>query len=169
MITKECQPPEPIHLNDRDFAVFLAGPIQGSPDWQRSTVEIFRQLPNDEDIHILNPRRNTLGRAFNYEEQVAWEKIGLRRASKFGAIIFWFAKRDMKLPYETGRAYAQTTRIEFGRVLGWLDSDPFIDVSIGIEPGYRGSENYINTCAKEFNLPVFETLEETCAYSISNI
>lgn len=115
--------------------------------------------------HVFNPRRTTINENFNYQQQVTWEKAYLRRASRYGAIIFWFAKQDLGLPYEKGRAYAQTSRIEFGRAIGWMDSREGVNLSIGIEPGYSGSERYIRSCAEEFRLPVHQTLKATCDYA----
>jgi hypothetical protein len=158
----EHKPPQHVLLNEDDLSLFFAGPIQGAPDWQTEGIKIVENFPEDEEIHILNPRREYLGEEFVYEKQVKWEKVGLNAVKKSGGVIFWFAKRDLSVPYEETRAYAQTTRIEFGRVMGWKDYDPTINVSIGIEPGYKGSEKYFKTCADEFELPIFPTLEETC-------
>jgi hypothetical protein len=168
MIVHECVPPVYESFPDSDPLIFLAGPIQGATDWQRDAVNIFKQVSGDDQLlRIANPRREELDKAsFNYAEQVAWEKQHLHRAAKHGAIIFWFAARDIEIPYEKGRAYAQTTRFEFGRAFGWLDSGNPVQLAIGIEPGYKGSENYIKLCATEYSIPVFSHLEDVCLEAV---
>lgn len=156
------QPPNAANLTLHDRAIFLAGPIQGAPNWQAQAVNRLQDYDSAIGAHVFNPRRPFLAENFNYEQQVMWEKAYLRRAARFGAIIFWFARQDPKLPYEKGRAYAQTSRIEFGRVMGWLDTQPDIKLSIGVEPGYSGSEKYFKSCAAEFGLPIHTELGKTC-------
>jgi hypothetical protein len=157
------QPPLEIEASNKEPVVFLAGPIQGAAEWQMRAVEILQAAEDLHHkaltIHVANPRRDYLDGEFSYAAQVSWEKAGLLRAAKYGAIIFWFAAQDSEQPYEQGRAYAQTSRIEFGRVMGWHDYNPDINIAIGIEPGYQGSERYYLTCAEEKNLRVYTTLE----------
>ncbi len=77
--------------------------------------------------------------------------------------VFWFAARDKDLPYEEGRAYAQTSRIEIGKVLGWKDYEPQIKVAVGFEPTYTslggGSERYIRDECRLYSMPVHDSLE----------
>lgn len=156
-------PPKAVAIEAGQPSVFLAGPIQGAPDWQSESVETFEKIWNgDQVLNIFSPRRATLKSDFDYQAQTDWEKAGLRQASKNGVIVFWFAARDFALPYEEGRAYAQTSRVEFGRVFGWKDYKPGINVAIGIEPGYSGSEKYFKTCAAEFNIKIHDNLESLC-------
>ena len=62
------------NVNDlgKCWKVFLAGPIQGAPNWQHSVENLFvnEQYSN---IVFLSPRRLSYDN-FNYEEQVLWEK-----------------------------------------------------------------------------------------------
>lgn len=164
------QPPEALTIHKSEPLIFLAGPIQGASDWQMDAVGIIAdekcERRSGANLHIANPRRNYLEDSFNYEKQVKWEKLGLKRAAKNGAIVFWFAAQDPDQEYEEGRAYAQTSRIEFGRVLGWFDYNPFIDIVIGIENGYTGSERYFRTCAQEKRLPLHKTLSEVCSRAL---
>jgi hypothetical protein len=141
--------------------LFLAGPIQGAPDWQSEAISLIKERQNDFELsrlHIANPRREYIDGTFSYPEQVAWEKRNILRAAKYGAVLFWFAKQDPTIEYESGRAYAQTSRVEFGRVCGWKDYALNLKLIIGIEPGYTGSERYFRTCADEHHLTVYEDL-----------
>ncbi len=164
-------PPENLELPDSEPVLFLAGPIQGAPDWQKYASNYFLREPYVlmHSLHIANPRREYLDEKFNYDAQVEWEKAALLKAARNGAIIFWFAAKDPDQPHETGRAYAQTSRVEFGRVMGWLDYNPAISLVVGIEPGYKGSEKYFATCAAEKNLAIYSDLDEVCAAALDSI
>ena len=92
------------------WKVFLAGPIQGAPNWQHSVETLFMNEQQNNKIVFLSPRRLNYDN-FNYEEQVQWEKKYMGLAD---VILFWIpeASEDIK-----GRSYAQTTRTEFGEYL----------------------------------------------------
>lgn len=153
--------------------LFLAGPIQGAPDWQAKAITtVSRSLERCESagvLHISNPRRDYIDEQFSYPEQVRWEKHNILRAAKFGAVMFWFAKQDPSVEYEAGRAYAQTSRVEFGRVCGWKDYALNLNLVLGIEPGYNGSERYFKTCADEYDIPVYTDLDSTINASLKLI
>ena len=83
--------------------VFLAGPIQGAPEWQN-------ELPDLPNVTYLSPRRDDYS-GFNWDEQVAWETNGLKIAD---VVLFWIPSPAEKIE---GRDYAQTTRTEFGEYL----------------------------------------------------
>ena len=99
------------NVNDLDkcWKVFLAGPIQGAPNWPHSVENLFTN-EQYSNIVFLSPRRLSYDN-FNYEEQVLWEKKYMALAD---VILFWIpeASEDIK-----GRSYAQTTRTEFGEYL----------------------------------------------------
>lgn len=164
-MAKVHQPVEALHLSEVEPLFFLAGPIQGAPDWQKEAVQIIDDYRPSPTTHIANPRREYLDDGFNYKEQVTWEDRARMRAARRGALIFWLAEQDPEQPYEKGRPYAQTTRFEFGEVIGWLHFDPTIRVALGIDPGYSGSVNYYRHQAKRYTIPVHDTLSGTC-YSV---
>lgn len=94
------------------WKVFLAGPIQGAPNWQHSVENLFVNEQNSK-IVFLSPRRLNYEN-FNYEDyekQVQWETKYMALAD---VILFWIpeAIEDVKF-----RSYAQTTRTEFGEYL----------------------------------------------------
>ena len=99
------------NVNDlgKCWKVFLAGPIQGAPNWQHSVENLFvnEQYSN---IVFLSPRRLSYDN-FNYEEQVLWEKKYMALAD---VILFWIPE---EIENVEGRSYAQTTRTEFGEYL----------------------------------------------------
>lgn len=149
------------HIDDR--YVFLAGPIQGAPLWQPESAETMAEVaqkhPSKGTLIIVSPRRNGLSSDFNYDNQVAYEKRYLRRASQYGANMFWFANQDPNVPYEDGRPYGKTTFGEFNRVFGWRDYNPNVNICTGMEPGYDGlSSRYIKTMLKEHKELVYRDL-----------
>lgn len=148
---------------DDDPCLFLTGPIQGAPNWQADAIEILTHVRSRGDLRVYNPRSDNLG-SHTYKQQVGWEKKHLTRARDYGAILFWFAAQDPSVPYPEGRAYAQTTRIEFGRALGWSDYDQYgLDIVIGFDRNYNGgNESYVRLAAAEHNIPVYCDLEQTC-------
>ena len=97
-----CSPEE---LPDRKtkWYVFLAGPIQGAPQWQF-------EVPNIPGVLYLSPRREDYT-GFDYAEQFKWETIGLLISD---VVLFWIPP---EIESVAGRSYAQTTRTEFGEYL----------------------------------------------------
>ncbi|CAN5379415.1 hypothetical protein BH10PAT3_BH10PAT3_3000 [soil metagenome] len=157
----EHQPPNGFKLPSHEKLIFLAGPIQGAQDWQAQAIDLL-----DTNFHVANPRHDYGDIVFDEAhkiKQVRWEKHQLVRAAQHGGIIFWFAAQDQSLKYEEGRAYAQTTRIEFGRAFGWKDFKPSVNISVGIDPHYEGGNDfYIRDTAAELNIPVRDRLLIVC-------
>src|SRR3989338_9255350 len=94
--------------------VFLAGPIQGAPDWLEEAARILSEF--EPALTVASPR--ALPNEYekfdeaHYRAQVDWETHYLRRAAREGVIMFWLAKEKTHI-HE--RAYAQTSRFEIGR------------------------------------------------------
>lgn len=116
--------------------IFLAGPIQGAPDWQTDAATIIHEL--DATVTIASPRRDYPEGTFVYEMQVDWETHYLRAAGKLGVIAFWLAAQTIETP---GRAYAQTSRFELGE---WKMRHQYegTKLTIGIEEQF-GNARYI--------------------------
>lgn len=98
-----CCPEDLKGLTDT-LRCFTCGPIQGSSPWQH-------ELPKIPGVTWISPRRLDY-EFFDYDQQISWETIGIRSANM---ILFWIPAPLEDIP---GRSYAQTTRIEFGEVLG---------------------------------------------------
>lgn len=143
--------------------VFLAGPVQGAPDWQLELAELLIKL--NPEITVATPRvPKSLDDDFDYRNQVDWEKRHLIAASRNGVIVFWWSAQDHLIEYEKGRPYAQTTRFEFGRAFGWKDKEPSTKIVVGIDPNYTlnggGSERYIRAICDEYRMPIASSLKE---------
>src|SRR3990167_8434056 len=124
-------PPEVV--SDERSIVFLAGPIQGTSDWQAEAIIILTSLK--PDITIASPRRETF-EGVSYDEQVDWETENLRRAGKNGVIMFWLANEQEHIP---DRAYAQTSRAELFEWKVRHERDG-AKIVIGIEKGFSGAK-----------------------------
>ena len=155
-------PPRWTGVDESLPVAFLAGPIQGTQNYQIPLAK--RLISLHPNLFVASPRRIEVAENFDWDAQVGWEKANLGRAAFNGVIGFWFAAQDHSLPYESGRPYAQTSRIEIGRVAGWKDKDPGVKLQIGIDPKYSenggGNERYFRSVAEEFGLPVSESTEE---------
>lgn len=142
--------------------VFLAGPIQGAPDWQSQAIQIFEEvLPKSSPISctIASPRCLDLTTEFNYTKQVDWESHYLLEAATHGVILFWLAK---EANHTCDRAYAQTTRFELGE---WVAKRSAWNIVVGIEEGFTGAK-YIRHRLSELSMPVTDTLKKTCDAAI---
>lgn len=94
--------------HDTNLKIFLAGPIEGAPEWQ---VELASEFKNKE-VTFYNPRRSSASNvAFDYEQQVAWEAKYLDRAD---LVIF---NIPPEIEHIEGRHYAQTTMIELSEMI----------------------------------------------------
>ena len=148
--------------------IFLAGPIQGTHDWQSGAIGLIRSLT--KDVNIASPRRpiETYGKDFPnqlYNEQVDWETYYLRRASRQGAILFWLA---WEREHSCKRAYAQTTRFELAEWKKEYTRFEFdIFLAIGIEEGFTGARYIRRQFAQDCpRLTIHETLKETCCEAV---
>lgn len=156
-------PPKDIEEIDNPV-VFLAGPVQGSKNWQaKAAFKLMKDSPRD--ISIISPRGNPR----LYEEpsewladgrQTPWEKHYLRLARDKGVLAVWLAEQTYTTP---GRVHTQTTRIEFGRIAGWLDYNPEIPFVFGVSPSYRsGNQAYMEEVCEELDIPIQRSLASWC-------
>lgn len=153
------QPPEIVEASGN--AIFLAGPIQGAPDWQSEAAEIIHKM--NPEIIVASPRKAYKDGKFIYEDQVDWETHYLRRAGDKGVVLFWLAKQVVDTP---GRAYAQTTRFELAEWKMRHERDG-AKLVVGIEEGF-GNERYIKRRLGQDakNIPILSSLQETCEAAV---
>lgn len=118
--------PEEIKKEPGIWEVFLAGPIQGAPEWQNT-------LPDIPNVRWISPRRLDYT-GFSYEPQVDWETRMMRRAN---IILFWIPP---EIEHIEGRDYAQTTRTEFGETIGRGGKKIFLGVNHSF-PGRKYMES----------------------------
>ena len=152
-------PPQIINLSGP--VVFLAGPIQGAPDWQQKAIAYFQK--HAPSLHIASPRSDYIDTEFVYAKQVDWESHFLKRASDNGVVLFYLANEVEHIP---GRAYAQTSRFELGE---WVTKHQWWDTKlvIGIENGFSNGRYIKRRLSQDCpNVPVLTTLEATCQAAI---
>lgn len=141
--------------------VFLAGPIQGAPDWHAQAIAWFAE--HAPALALASPRRAYLPGEFDYVGQVDWETHHLRHAAHHGVILFWLARETASVP---GRAYAQTSRFELAEYKVRHERDG-VRLVVGIEEGFSG-ERYIRhrfgqDCPR---VPLVSTLPDACAAAV---
>ncbi len=154
-------PPE--YVSSKQKVIFLAGPIQGAPNWQSEAIKVLTTL--NPDITLVSPRRETF-EGISYDEQVDWETDHLRKAGKNGVIMFWLAKEVNQIP---GRSYAQTSRAELfeWKVKHERDGAKLV---IGIEKGFSGSKYIKKRFSQDSpDIPILSSLEETCKTALEMI
>lgn len=146
--------------------IFLAGPIQGAPDWQAAAIAFL--LAEAQDLDVASPRRPEADKGEfgedKYNEQVDWEHDHLAIAAKRGATLFWLAREAVRIPE---RSYAQTTRFELGEA---VTTHRFTgaNVVVGIEDGFTNARYLRRTIAKKApGVPLCDSLEETCRKAIA--
>ena len=144
--------------------IFLAGPIQGTGNWQSEARKMLHT--KRPDVIVASPRRVYLPGEFEYGKQVDWETYHLRRAAENGAILFWLAREEEHI---ASRAYAQTSRFELAE---WKmrHEQEGVKLVIGIEKGFSG-EKYIRRRFSQDcpEVPILETLLETCERALEVI
>ena len=140
--------------------VFLAGPIQGAPEWQADAVRLLGEAA--PHLHVANPRRDYVPGEFAYDAQVDWETYHLRRAAADGAILFWLAR---EASHACDRAYAQTSRFELAEWKVRHERDG-IRIVVGIEDEFTGARYIRRRLAQDCpQVSVCATLAEACRHA----
>lgn len=152
-------PPEIVETADN--IIFLAGPIQGSADWQAEAIDIIHDI--DSSVIVASPRKNYQPGTFIYERQVDWETHYLRKAGQSGVIAFWLAAQTIETP---GRSYAQTTRFELAESKMRHEYDGSL-LTIGVEEGF-GNARYIRRRFEQDapDVKIVTTLEAMCKHAV---
>lgn len=150
--------------------LFLAGPIQGAENWQDQAIEVISGM--NAKITVASPRKEYSEGTFVYEKQVDWETEYLRRAARYGAVMFWLARQtSLDSPDDRGfyRAYAQTSRFELAEAKIKHERDG-LKLVVGIESGF-GNERYIRRRFSQDcpDVPILDNLEETCQVAVKLI
>ena len=141
--------------------IFIAGPIQGAPDWQAKAAETIHGV--DSKIVVASPRKEYEPGTFEHERQMDWETAFLRKAGNKGVVSFWLAKQTIPTP---DRDYAQTSRFELAE---WMMRHVYegAKLTIGIEEGF-GNERYIRRrFGQEVpDVKIAKSLFETCINAV---
>lgn len=153
------QPPEIVETEGP--IIFLAGPIQGGPDWQAPAARLIHAI--NPNIVVASPRKEYPEGTFIYERQVDWETHFLRAAGRTGVVAFWLATQVEETP---GRSYAQTTRFELAE---WKMRHEYegTKLTIGVEEGF-GNARYIRRRFSQDapGVKIASSLEEMCRNAV---
>lgn len=153
------QPPEIVDTPDN--VIFLAGPIQGAPEWQTEAANIIHDI--DNSVVVASPRKDYALGEFVYPIQVDWETHFLRRAGRTGVVAFWLATQTVETP---GRAYAQTSRFELAE---WKMKHEYegAKLTIGIQK-YFGNARYIRRRFSQDvpDVKIADSLQEMCENAV---
>lgn len=136
-----------------DKSIFLAGPTpreSSVQSWRPEAVKILEDLSFDGTIFL--PEDSDGSRQFEYDDQINWEWEGLQKAT---CILFWIPRELIHMP-------AFTTNIEWGK---WYESGKVV---LGYPPN-TPKMGYFNYCAKKFNIPVFDNLNDTVSCSVAKL
>lgn len=137
--------------------VYLAGPIEGAPDWQAEAVARLAAL--DPSLNVANPRRELAPGEELASEQIDWETGYLRRAEDNGAVLFWMAAERDHVPW---RAYAQIARAQLFEYKARHELAG-ARVVVGIEENFSGGTYIRRRFEQEtVGVPLFRSLEECC-------
>jgi hypothetical protein len=141
--------------------VFLAGPIQGAPDWQAEALRWFADRA--AALAVASPRRQYPAHEFDYGAQVDWETHHLRRAAECGVILFWLAREAVPVP---GRSYAQTSRFELAEWKVRHERDG-VRLVVGIEDGFSGARYIRHRFGRDCpRVPLVASLSAACAAAV---
>lgn len=141
--------------------VFLAGPIQGPPDWQAEAIRWFAECA--PTVSVASPRREIPRAQFEYAAQVDWETHYLRLAAASGAILFWLAREAVSVP---GLAYAQTTRFELAEWKVRHERDG-VRLAVGVEDGFSGERYTRHRFGQDCpRVPLVSSLAAVCAATV---
>lgn len=154
----------PTYRDINDPVIFLAGPIQGAPDWQREAIALLEPTPG---IQVASPRRSkSRPKDFDdemYRAQVDWEHHYLDRAADEGVILFWLAREQT---HRCDRAYAQTTRFELGEMTA-RHCQSGVRMVVGVDDGFSNARYIRYTLSKKApGIPVLDSLSAACAQAV---
>jgi hypothetical protein len=150
--------------------IFLAGPIQGAPEWHNIAIPRLQELcrcinvasPSkhvDEGYRAMNPTKFDKTSDQEGWEQVDWETFYLERAAKEGTILFWLPREHTHI---CKRAYAQTSREELGKWFARKETRD-VNIAIAIQEGFSGEQYLRYVLPKEHpGLVIGHSLEDVC-------
>jgi len=130
--------------------IFLAGPTprsQSIASWRPNALKIFETLDYEGTILVPEDRSGLF--KCSYDAQIEWEDFGLRNAD---CIMFWVPRSLPDMP-------AFTTNDEWGT---WKRSGK----CVWGNPPTAEKVSYQRFYAQKLNVPMSDTLEQTCVNAI---
>ena len=142
--------------------IFLAGPIQGSSNWQFEAVETI----NKREVSVANPNWDSKGK-FHFKKQIEWESRHLHQAAFKGCILFWL---ETEQTHYCERAYAQTSRFELAEwATKTLMSDD-VRIVVGLDNDFSGRGYIRYRLENNFpNIIVVDSLARACDMAVGQV
>lgn len=135
--------------------IFLAGPVQGAPNWQSKVIAWFK---TNYPVDIACPKWHG-----DYESQHRWETTHLEKAALRGCVMFWLANFEYETPRRSFELAEWVTKYSM--------SIYNINIVIGIEPGFS-NEQYIRrrvSALSRNEIDIYDDLENTCAAAAKKV
>lgn len=139
-------------------SIFLAGPSlrpgqeEHMESWRKDAIRVLQDMGFEGTIFCPENRDGKFEKDFSYDNQVEWEDKYLNVAD---CIVFWVPRDLKELP-------AFTTNIEWGT---WADSGKVV---LGAPPDAEKMD-YIKYYAKEYKVPVSDTLTATLKHALDKL
>lgn len=143
-------PPTYYDLTGVDGPVFfLAGPVEGGGDWQKTCYEELCKLhptfvaaipyygTDKQKFPLLEHAYHDKTGDTTFLSQLDWERHYLKKAANDGCIIFWLPEESKTSPRLVG-PYASDTRGEIARWSVEQKYNPGYRIVVGAEAGFYG-------------------------------
>lgn len=170
-MAKIITPKDFVQIEDSPL-IFLAGPIQGAPNWHDKAMSYL--FSKENNLYIASPKRIVgpnlskyvvSGNKDFFPRQRAWERFYLDLASMNGSIMFWLPGEEN---HNCGKVYGAMTRLELGQ---WMTKYSF-DMKTRFCIGSDGNFPELKTIKYDLSLDapgkeIFSSLEEVCDEAIS--
>ena len=138
--------------------IYLNGPIQGCPDWQR---EVIKQIGHLTEVDVASPRVAKF--SGKLDDQMRWEITMQEITAKAGVILWWFPRETS---HRCNRAYAQAARFELGE---WAARSKagLARIVVGFERGFTGGPYLRRRLTVGYpNIPICSSLRQICAVAV---
>ena len=141
-------------------SIFLAGPTPRSEkvkSWRPEALSILKELGFNGNVFV--PERKDWKAKFGYEDQIAWELLGIENVT---VVAFWVPRELKTMP-------AFTTNVEFGYCIRHqLDAPKFPYVMYG-RPAGAPHTAYLDYLYKRTLCWPAENLRETLEKSVNRV
>ena len=136
--------------------VFLAGPIQGAPDWQGDAIA---ELSKNQSIDIISPRAARDERVEMTDEEIVsqakWQATYIQKTITDGVFLCFFPKA-----IEENAQYAQESLLLLGTIIAKVQTQ---SVFVGIEEGFANRHAIVSLLMSHYpSLVIYTTLQSLC-------
>lgn len=139
--------------------IYLAGPVNGTTNWQYDAIDIIGKF--NASVSIANPRCSMFHGDF--DKEFIWEDFYMDAAAHNGAVMFWFPRETY---HRCDRTYAANARFQLG-TMAMLTRFANVRVVVGFATGFTGAAAYSRMLRNRYPaVPICRTLQQTCAVAL---